>query len=89
MHQSEHGEDKKAKRDRLRSEVVMPDTLDEMELNVDGPKEYRRNAYVMIAGGIFIIVGTVVVLVVGHRFFYVLPFVGLYLIGMGVSRLYK
>ena len=71
----------------MRAQVVMPDELEEPQIHVEGTAAYRRNAIVMMLGGIVLILGTGFVWFWTDRLFYVLPFVGLYLIGMGLKRL--
>ena len=82
----ENHHDQKVKGEKMRSQVVMPDHIEEPELNVGGTKEYRRNAILMITGGAAILGFVVVAFVFSGRLFYILPIPGFYLIGLGLKR---
>lgn len=69
--------------------VIMPETIEEPALNVDGLKEYHRSAYSMIAVGILLILSVIATLFFIGRFFFVILFCALYLIGLGVKHLSK
>ncbi|MCB1053142.1 MAG: hypothetical protein H6510_15320 [Acidobacteria bacterium] len=75
------------RREALRASVIMPDVIEEPQWNVDGPREYRRNAWSMVGFGAFLIVGPIVLVLLTGYFFYVMPVIGLILIGMGINRL--
>ena len=80
-------EELQAKRQRLRSQVVMPDTIEEPKMNVGGTKEYRRSAIGMIAAGVFIIGITMTMFWVTGRFLIFVPIFGWAAIGFGIARL--
>ena len=79
-------ENEKARRARLRAAVEMPDQEAEELPHVEGTREYRRNALVMMLGGLFLSLGSLVVAAVSGRFFWVIFLVGLGLCGMGGLR---
>jgi len=87
MSRDVHSENGKNRREELRSKVEMPDQLEETELLVGGTRAYRRNALMMVFAGLFMIIATVLLLIFTDHFFFVLPFVGLYVAGLGVKKL--
>jgi len=82
-----YSKDDEAKRVQLRSQVVMPEIIEEPVIKVDGAKEYRRNALLMFVAGLFLIIAPAVVLFLTGHFFFVMPLLGLYLLALAVKRL--
>lgn len=65
----------------------MPDQLEDYEWKVDGTREYRRNAIVLILCGLFILFFCLFSLFLSGRFQIGVAILGSIVIGMGVARL--
>ncbi len=80
-------QDAEARRRRLQEEVVMPDGDDTMPLQVDGTKEYRRNALGLLVFGIVATLGSLAVSGSTDEFYYVVFGTGVVATFLGAVRL--
>lgn len=87
MKEHHFSEEDRIKRDRLRSEVIMPDKLEKPKWNVGGAKEYNRSTLVVIFFGILLLAVTFAVLLFTGRIFFILAVAGMGFIFWGLIRL--
>lgn len=77
------------RRRRRQEAVVMPTGDDAMPLQVDGTKEYRRNALGLLVFGVVATLGSLAVLGSTGDFYYVFFGVGVFSTFLGVIRFFS